>query len=299
MGKIMNLFKRAGVISLALAFFVFIPVAYAANSPGLGTATSYSILAGSAVTNTGATTISGDVGISPGIGVPPHYSGFGTVTLGGSIHDGDSAALQAQADTAAAFTDLGSQTCDTTYAGTQDLVGLSLVPGVYCADAFELTGTLTLNGADTGVWIFKSASSIVTTGSTANIVFTGGGQPCNVWWRAVSSATFDVSSSFAGNVLADTSITFATGASLNGRALARTAEVTLDNNSITGPTCVVTPPGGTAGSGTVGSTASGSGAGTPGAPNTGVSSGVITVWWSITTVIVGTLSIAYLIRKKV
>src|ERR1043166_1415283 len=73
-------------------------VALAATSPTLGTAASYSILAGSQVTNTGATTIVGDVGISPGIGAPPHYTGFGTVTLGGSIHDADGAAATAQTD---------------------------------------------------------------------------------------------------------------------------------------------------------------------------------------------------------
>ncbi|MEX0748878.1 MAG: ice-binding family protein [Candidatus Saccharimonadales bacterium] len=170
----------------------------------------------------------------------PHTTGFGSVTLGGTVHDANGTALSAQADRGAAFTALGSQTCDTTYAGTKDLVGENLVAGVYCADAFELTGTLTLNGAATDVWIFKSASSLVTTGSTANIVFTGGGQACNVWWRVVSSATFDAGTEFVGNVLASTSITFATGATLDGRALDGTAEITLDSNTITGPTCTAT-----------------------------------------------------------
>lgn len=234
----MKSFIKIGLVSLLLTLLAFVPAASAATSPGLGTAASFSVLAGSEVTNTGATTISGDVGISPGIGPTPHYSGFGTVTLGGSIHDADGTALTAQADRGTAFTALGSQTCDTTYAGTKDLVGENLVPGVYCANAFALTGTLTLNGAASDVWIFKSASSLVITGSTVNIVFTGGGQPCNVWWRVVSTATFDAGSEFVGNVLADTSITFAAGASLNGRALASTAEVTMDSTSITGPTCV-------------------------------------------------------------
>jgi len=212
--------------------------AHAATSPDLGTAAAYSVLAGSAVTNTGATTISGNVGISPGT-VKPNYMGFNTVTLGGALHDADSAALTAQGDKNTAYTALASQTCSTDYgAVTTELAGKTLVPGVYCSNTFHLSsGTLTLNGDSSGVWIFKSAGDLVTTGSSANIVFTGGGLPCNVWWRVVSSATLDAGSSFVGNILADTSITFAAGASLNGRALARTAEVTLSSNSITGPTC--------------------------------------------------------------
>lgn len=225
--------------------FIFIPPAktYAATSPSLETAAAYSILAGSAVTNTGATTISGDVGISPGT-EPPNYTGFGTVTLGGTIHDADGAALTAQADKNTAYTALASQGCDTDYgAVTKDLAGETLVPGVYCANSFHLTGTLTLNGSASDVWIFKSASDLILTGGTAvKVLFTGGGQPCNVWWRVVSTATFDANSALVGNILADTSITFAAGASLDGRALARTAEVTLSSNSITGPTCVTATP---------------------------------------------------------
>ena len=217
--------------------------AFAATSPSLATAATYSILAGSTVTNTGATTISGDVGISPGT-VPPNYTGFGTVTLGGTLHDADAAAGTAQGDKNTAYTALASQGCDTDYGGvTTELAGKNLVPGVYCSTSFHLTsGTLTLNGDASGVWIFKSASDlIITGGASAKVVFTGGGLACNVWWRVVSSATFDAGSSLVGNILADTSITFAAGASLNGRALARTAAVALSSNSITGPTCSAPP----------------------------------------------------------
>lgn len=112
------------------------------------------------------------------------------------------------------------------------------MPGVYCAGGFDLTGTLTLSGGVADVWIFKSASDLILTGGSAvRVVFAGSGQPCNVWWRVVSTATFDANSTLVGNILADTSITLAAGASLNGRALAKNAEVTLSSNSITGPTC--------------------------------------------------------------
>lgn len=240
----MNFFKplsNLSTIFLTIALFlilIYSQQVFSATSPDLGTASSYSVLAGSAVTNTGTSTISGDVGISPGT-VLPNYTGFGTVTLGGSIHDADGAALIAMNDKNTAYNALSSQSCDTDYgAVTKDLAGENLVPGVYCAGSFHLTGTLILNGSASDVWIFKSASDLVLTGgSVVKILFTGGGQPCNVWWRVASTATFDDNSTLAGNILADTSITLGAGATLNGRALARTAEVSLSSNSITGPTC--------------------------------------------------------------
>ena len=206
-------------------------------SPSLGTAGSYSILAGSQVTNTGATTISGDVGISPGIGALPHFTGFGTVVLGGSMHDADTSAANAQADKNTAFTAL-DQGCTVSYAGAfKELAGTTLVPGVHCATSFHLTsGTLTLSGAASDTWIFKSASDLVVTGGAAAKVVS---PSCDIWWRVVSSASLDAGSSLAGNILADTAITLAAGASLSGRALARTAEVTLSSNTISACTAPV------------------------------------------------------------
>jgi hypothetical protein len=207
----------------------------AATSPTLGAAASYSVLAGEAVTNTGPTTMPGSLGVSPGsavTGFPP-----GIVGPPGTIHAADADALNAQIDNSAAFDFLASQGCTETYAGVKDLVGLSLIPGVYCAGSFELSGTLTLEGS--GVWIFKSDSTLITSG-TANIV---GGDPCNVWWRVVSSATLGTNTSLIGNILASTSISLATGANLNGRALAQTGAVTLDSNTFSGPVCYEAPIG--------------------------------------------------------
>jgi hypothetical protein len=208
-----------------------------AISPTLGAAVSYSVLAGSIVTNTGPTTMPGNLGISPSIGVPPHYTGFppGIVGPPGVIHDADAEAAAAQVDATAAFTFL-DQGCDTTYAGVQDLTLVSpLVPGTYCADAFLLTGNLTLSGS--GVWIFKSAATL-TTSSNSSVT---GGDPCNVWWRLVSSGTIGTGTTFIGNILALTDISLQTGASLNGRALVQTGQVTLDSNIITGPNCAALP----------------------------------------------------------
>jgi len=199
------------------------------TSPILVAAASYQVLAGSIVTNTGPTTVSGDLGVSPSIGVAPHVTGFppGTVIPPGAIHDADAHAAAAQADNTVAFGFL-DQHCDVTYGGVQDLTVVSpLVPGVYCATAFTLSGNLTLTGSS-GVWIFKSASTLITSPNSS----VTGGDACNVWWRVGSSATLDTDTAFIGNILALTSIGLYNGASLNGRAMAQTGAVTLDTNAI-------------------------------------------------------------------
>lgn len=202
----------------------------AATAPSLGSAQPFAVLAGTTVTNTGPTTITGDLGVSPGSAI----TGQSSITLIGETHAADAVALEAQAGNTAAFTAL-DQVCDVTYPGVKDLVGLTLVPGVYCASAFTLTGTLTLRGS--GPYIFKSAATLITSG-TANVV---GGDPCNVWWRVVSSATLGTNTSLVGNVLALTSISLATGANLNGRALAQSGGVTMDSNTISNAVCAAAP----------------------------------------------------------
>ena len=118
------------------------------TSPVLGAVASYSVLAGSIVTNNSLTTVSGDLGVSPSIGVPPHVTGFppGVVGPPGVIHDADAHAAAAQAANIIAFGAL-DQSCDVTYPGVQNLTLTSpLVPGVYCAGSFTLSGNLTLHG---------------------------------------------------------------------------------------------------------------------------------------------------------
>ena len=195
--KILNMhnFKK---ISTSFLVFVFIfgltgpSSVFAATSPTLVGASTYSDVAGSIVTNTGATTISGNVGISPSIGAPPHYTESGTTTYGAgsALHDADGPAATAQSDNTATFAALDAVpnvSCTTDYgAVTKELTGLSLPPGIYCADAFHLTGTLTLNDSGTpdGVWIFRSVLSTLVTsaGVGTQVVFsTGVGKACNVW----------------------------------------------------------------------------------------------------------------------
>jgi len=223
----------------------------AATSPALGAAESYSVLAGSIVTNTGPSTVVGDLGVSPSIGVPPHVTGFppGIVGPPGTIHDADAHAAAAQSDATAAFGALSAppnDMCDVTYGPEQDLVGLTLAPGVYCfpTSAQLTTGVpLTLDGGGdpAAVWIFRMASGLNTTpGVSATVIVTDTGLPCNVWWQVGSSATIGSGTRFVGNILALTSISLGTGASLEGRALAQTGAVTLDTNNIFGPDCTPT-----------------------------------------------------------
>ena len=205
----------------------------------LGTAANFGVLAGSAVTNTGPTVVTGNVGVFPGTSI----SGFppGSI-VSGFQHSADSVAQQAQSDLNTAYTDAATRACGTTIPGGL-LGGLTLTPGVYCMGAGNLTGTLTLNGA--GVYIFQMANSL-TTASSSSVALTNGAAACGVWWQVTSSATIGTSTAMVGNILALTSITMNTNATLNGRALTRNALVSLDSNTVTacsgGPGPAVPPP---------------------------------------------------------
>jgi hypothetical protein len=214
--------------------------ASAAQAPvNLGTAASFAVLAGTTVTNTNTpTTINGNLGVDPGSAV----TGFPPGTVNGTQHDADPVALQAQSDLTTAYNDAASRTPAASVPA--DLSGETLVPGVYKnATALGLTGTVTLNaeGNPDAVFIFQAGSSLIT-GSGSHVALTGGAQACNVFWQVGSSATLGTNTTFVGNILAQQSITVTTGASIDGRALARTGAVTLDDNTITAANCATTSP---------------------------------------------------------
>ncbi len=211
------------------------PASAAQSQIGLGTATSYAVLAGTAITNTGPTVISGDVGVSPGGAV----SGFppGLVN-NGVIHAADAPALQAQNDLTTGYNDAAGRGPVVDKTG-QDLGGQTLLPGVYNASSsMSLTGTVTLDGLDdpSSVFVFQAGSTLVTA-SSSTVSLIGAAQPCNVYWQVGSSATLGTNSTLVGTVLALTSISATTGATIQGRLLARNGAVTLDTNTITRPTC--------------------------------------------------------------
>ena len=231
------LFNSFSIVGI---FVLFFSQAHAQTAPSLGTAASFAVLGGSTVTNTGPSVISGNLGVSPGTAVTGFPPGL---VVGGSIHAADALAAQAQADTTRAFVDLGSEACTATFNVPSDLSGQTLVPGVYCyASTVGLTGTLTLNaqGNPNAVFIFKIGSTLIT-GSNASVNLINGAQQCGVFFKIGSSATLGTGTRFVGNIVALTSITLNTGATLSGRALARNGAVTLDTNTVSLPTCASPP----------------------------------------------------------
>jgi hypothetical protein len=245
---------------MAAGSLVAAPLALSAQAPvGLGTAGNFAVLAGSAVTNTGPSVISGSIGLAPGSAV----SGFPPgIVLNGTTQVANGVALQAKNDLVTAYNDAAGRSSTMTVAS--DLAGQTLTPGVYSsASTLGLSGQLTLNaqGNPNAVFVFQAGSSlIVGSGSQVNLI--GGAQACDVYWQVGSSATIGTSSAFVGNILALTSITMTTGATLQGSALARNGAVTLDTNTITRATCAAgttttTTTSGTAGSGAPGTVGGG------------------------------------------
>jgi hypothetical protein len=203
----------------------------AQTAVNLGTAANFEVLAGSGVTNTGKTNVTGNLGVSPGTavtGFPP-----GTVIGGGMIHAGDGTAATAQGDLTTAYNNAqGVTLCPNVVSG--DLGGLTLTPGLYkSTSSLAITGTLTLDakGDANAVFIFQMASTL-TTSSSSQIVLANGAQSKNVFWAVGSSATLGTNSLFKGAIMAYQSITLTTGAELDGQALARVAAVTMDTNTI-------------------------------------------------------------------
>ena len=235
--------SRLWVITLSLALTVAMaaiaavgvgPAAAATAPVGLGTAGSFAVLAGSTVTNTGPSVINGDLGVSPGTSI----TGFPPGLVNGTQHSADAVALQAQKDLTIAYNDAARRAPTATV--TADLGGQTLVAGVYTGTTLSLTGTLTLDaqGNPNAVFIFQSAKTLITA-SASRIVLINGANPCNVFFQVGSSATLGTNSVFVGTILALTSITANTGATVAGRLLARNGAVTLDSNTITRPNCSV------------------------------------------------------------
>jgi hypothetical protein len=204
-----------------------------AASVNLGTAKSFAVLAGTTITNTGATTITGDVGLHPGKAA----TGFTTVTLHGTEHLGDAVALSAKNSLVTAYNDAAGATPVTNV--PTELGGTTLKAGVYASATLGLTGTLTLDGK--GVYIFQAGSTLITAPSS-KVALINRASACNVYWQIGSSATLDTTTSLRGTIMALTSIALKTGATLQGRALARNGAVTMDHNTIDNSACAASSP---------------------------------------------------------
>jgi hypothetical protein len=228
-----------GIAFVTLAAFGTQAAMAATATVNLGTSSAYAVLAGSTITNTGPTSIGGDIGLSPGTAITGFPPGGQT---SGSMNITNGAALGAENDLITASVDAAGRTPFNTVTG--NLGGTTLVGGVYQAAAsMALTGSVTLNGAGdpSTVWIFQAGTTL-TTASASDVVLENGAQACNVFWQVGSSATLGTTTDFAGTIIATQSITLDTNATVSGRVLALNGAVTMDTNTIDVSTCSLAPP---------------------------------------------------------
>lgn len=257
--------STAAVLAIAATLLGTAGSANAATAPvGLGTAGSYSVLAGSTVTNTGPSRLAANLGVSPGTAL----TGFPPGQVDGTKHAADANAAQAQAALTTAWNDAAGRAKTASVSG--DLVGKTLTAGVYkSTSTLALSGTVTLNaqGNRNAVFIFQVASTLITA-SASKVAMINGAQACHVYWQIGSSATLGTTSVFRGTLMALTSISVTTGTTVEGRALARNGAVTLDDDTFITPGCKT---GGLASSSPA-TTSPGTGGSSGSSPGTGGSS---------------------------
>ena len=251
--KVFATFATAMLLPLAL---VSGAGASAAVTVPLLTASPFALLSAAGISDVPTSTISGDVGVSPGPG--GSITGLTCAEVTGTISSVDAAGplpcrvtnpgmlTTAMTNLTAAYVDAAGRIPDSTLVGADNqLGGQTLVPGVYRfghATTANLVGNLTLSGNADAVWIFQATTDLVTAGSST-VTLTGGAQSCNIFWQVGTSATLNASSTLRGTVLADTSIFVSSSVTVDGRLLAGaqtgTGAITLINDTITKPaTCV-------------------------------------------------------------
>jgi hypothetical protein len=191
----------------------------------------FAILAGSAVTSTGATVITGDLGLSPGTSV----GGFPPGTLNGTLHINDAMANQAKTDLTSGYNDAVTRNATDIVTLSGNIGGLTLTPGLYRSGSSLAisSGDLTFDakGDANAVFIIQMASTFTAT-SGRKVILAGGALASNIFWQVGSSATFGTTSVLKGTFLVKQSITFNTGATLYGRALTSIGGITMAANTI-------------------------------------------------------------------
>ena len=228
-------------VTLAGALAFSASTARAADQPIMGTAGNYAVMGATAISNTGPTVVNGNLAISPG--GSSSVTGFLPGVVTGQMDMANANAVLAHTDLVGAYNDAAGETTTVNLTGT-DLGGLTLTPGTYTFDSSaQLTGTLTLDGqgSTNATFIFQIGSTL-TTASASTVELINGAGSCAVFWQVASSATLGTTTDFQGTIMAMTSITMNTGATIGvggvgrgGRALAMNGALTLDTNIITPP----------------------------------------------------------------
>jgi len=224
-------------VKLLRVVFLVLPLfALSLHAGILNTTNSFGVLGASTVTNTGASVINGDLGLWPGASI----TGFPPGSVNGTVHNTDAVAMQAQLDALSGFNDLAGLAVTQTLTG-QNLGGRTLDPGVYFfASSAQMTGQLTLDFQDlNNARIVFQIGSTLTTASASSVLVINPGLNDQVFWQVGSSATLGTTTAFYGSVIADASVTLNTGATIDcGRAIALTAAVTLDTNTVNTGNCM-------------------------------------------------------------
>jgi type VI secretion system secreted protein VgrG len=218
-------------------------LSYNVSGINLGSCSTFAIQAGTQVSFNGVTTqvTAGNVGVSPGTLISGSYV-LGT----GAVEDNSPLAIQCASDELTAYTAAKAQSCPpANNLANPDLSGVTLGPGVYCSVFMEITtGSLTLDGKgdSSSVWVFQTATTVIT-GSSTSIILINGAQACNVYWAVGTAVTIGSSGSFVGTILAGTAITLSSDSVLIGRALAQTAVTCTNGNTVTESCSSVVPSG--------------------------------------------------------
>jgi hypothetical protein len=232
-----NLRRHVGfalIVGGGLALTFSTPAVAVSSPPAavhLGMASTFAVLAGTTITNAGPSLIRGSLGLSPGTSVTGFPPGR---VVNGTVEAGTPAAVAAKRDLGTAYAAAAGAPCNVDKTG-QNLGGQTLTPGTYCESAAPtISGTVTLSGS--GVYVFQIGSTLVTAPGTT-VVLTNGAEACNVYWQVGSSATIDTATTFAGTIMAFTSVTVDDRVAVSGRVQARNGAVTLVNDQITVPAC--------------------------------------------------------------
>jgi hypothetical protein len=224
--------KRTVLVLVTIVACACIGTKTNAQTISLGLAEDFAVLGATTVTNTGPTVLNGDLGLFPGTSV----TGFPPGIVNGTMFINDTMAMEAQAAALVAYNQLVALPPTMTLTGS--LGGLTLLPGIYqITSAAQLSGTLTLNGNGMvdPLFVFQIGSSL-TTASASSVVEINGANASNLYWQVGSSATLGTNSQFNGTLIANTSDTLTTGATVtNGHIFALNGAVTLDSNIISVP----------------------------------------------------------------